>query len=141
MDKRTGRCDIAGSMDSFERTVVETPTVTMTLDEEGIILVAPHDDTEQTAEDARENCRAGRELAAGRRVAVMVDTRVQTPPSREAQQVYVDDNWACAMALIFDSTFSRVSANFFIRVARPKWPVKGFSDVAEARAWLRDQLA
>lgn len=120
---------------------VETSTVRMTLEDDGIIVVTALNDLEQTAAHAAENCRAGLALAAGRPSAVLISDTTQRVPSRAAQRVYVDTVWSTAMAIVVDSVFARVTAHFFIRVGRPNWPVRAFDSEDEARQWLRQILA
>jgi hypothetical protein len=45
-----------------------------------------------------------------------------------------------AMALVVNSVLGRMASNLFFRVNKQDYPVKVFTDVEEARTWLRQYL-
>jgi len=96
-----------------------------------------------TLADAEENTRAVAELAAGRRVAMLLDTRASRGLDRDARVYYVRPEAAqvlTAAALLIDSEIGRMFGNFFMRVNRPPFPLRLFTAEAEALAWLKGQL-
>jgi len=45
-----------------------------------------------------------------------------------------------AMALVVNSVLGRMASNLFFRINKQDYPVKVFTDVEEARTWLRQYL-
>jgi hypothetical protein len=43
------------------------------------------------------------------------------------------------MAVLVGNPMSRIIGNFFLRVTRPAYPTRLFTDEASARRWLREQ--
>ena len=96
-----------------------------------------------TLADARENTRAVSTLAAGRRVAMLLDTRASRGLDRDARLHYVRPEAAqelAALALLIDSQMGRMFGNFFMHVNRPPFPLRLFTAEADAITWLKGQL-
>jgi hypothetical protein len=63
---------------------------------------------------------------------------------REARAFFASEDYSnlCSQtALVVGSPVSRVIANFFVGLNRPKYPVKTFDDPRLAEQWLRGYLA
>lgn len=71
---------------------------------------------------------------------MLIDMRQLTSMSKEARTYYADDNSAkgrVAIALLIDSYFSKIMANFYISYSKPPYPVKLFTSKQEAIEWLK----
>lgn len=115
-----------------------TDTVEITLREDAILVVRTHDGANQALSDARSNLAVCREMLAERAVPVLVDVRGTGVLEPKARHAYgAEAEFAVAQAILVDSPFSRVAANLFLRVARPKQPTQLFTDESSAVSWLR----
>ena len=119
---------------------VRTRTVTVELDDDGILNVFPLPGITQGADDARENLEACRKLLGGRSGLVLVDLRTGGILDRGARTVYAEEaaEFTLAQAMLVDSAFARITANLFIRVASPRQITRMFTDKAEAVRWLKE---
>lgn len=90
-------------------------------------------------EDATAAINAMIELTDGRQAPLLVDTRVAGPQDRAARMEFIRRHEVVsAVALIAGNPLSRMMANFFINVSRPKAPTRLFEDEASALAWLKE---
>jgi len=115
----------------------------LTLREDGIIHAVPKARLEQSLADAQENLAAVRSLTCGKRHPLLLDVRGAGPISREARAHYVGDESAelvHAQALVSASTFDRVAANFYLRLAKARFPIRMFDSEEAAVEWLRGFL-
>lgn len=72
-------------------------------------------------------------------VLLLVDARAITTFERGARTHFLADQaGSVAMALLVESAVNRMIANFFIGMHRQPVPVKMFTDVPSAVAWLHD---
>ena len=95
---------------------------------------------EHTPEQAEENVRVAGALADGRMRPLLSDLRDAAPTRRATRQIYANGlTFVSAQAAVVGSMFSRVNANIFLRVVRPRYPTRVFNDEAAAEAWLLDQ--
>jgi len=122
-----------------------TRTARHWLGDDGILRTVHLNDEEHTLADAEENVRAVASLVSGGRAPLLVDTRQRRRSiSREARMYYAGPESAqatLAMAILVSSPVSRAVANFFISIARPRFPTRLFTGEAEAVAWLRSFLS
>jgi len=110
--------------------------------EDGVLRCVVLPTASHTLADALENTRAVAELAEGRRVGMLLDTRASRGLDRDARLHYVRPEAAdlvAALAMLIDSQIGRVLGNFFMRVNRPPFPLRLFTAEAEALAWLKGQ--
>ncbi len=93
-------------------------------------------------EQARLNIEATRRLNKTRgidRVRTLVDIRRIRAVTREARALYASEESAqtlSVVALVIGSSTSRVLANFFMALNKPKTPTRVFTDTEAAVAWL-----
>ncbi|MEI6387443.1 MAG: hypothetical protein WCQ50_12450 [Spirochaetota bacterium] len=123
--------------------VIETATVIWRLSADGILHgLVKSSSPEDTLATAKENIDALERLAAGRLLPVFVDVRkVRTLP-RETRLAYAKDTAAfnVATALLVESAFSWIVANFVILLTNPAKSFRLFTDEEEALEWLRTFL-
>ena len=119
----------------------ETRTVTITFGEDRILVVRSRVGHDQNESDARENLATCRQLAGDKKAPVLVDMRQMATLDKQARKVYAtESDFAMAQAMLVDSAFTRISANLFIRIARPLHPTRMFTSEEEAIAWLKGFL-
>jgi hypothetical protein len=119
---------------------ITTRTEHMSIDEGGFIRCKAFKYSEHTLEDAKENINAVKQLAQGRKVAVLVDISEVKGADREARE-YLSSPEAgkiqSACALIVGSAVSRLVGNFFLGLNKTPFPTKLFTDEAKAVEWLK----
>ncbi|ABX04239.1 STAS/SEC14 domain-containing protein [Herpetosiphon sp.] len=116
----------------------------ITLEGDGIIVIKIRPGIQETVEDAEENLAAVDMLANGIRRPRLLDLREALPISREVRRFYMQPatrNSATIVALLVDSTLSRVIANLIIGLTGNSQAVQVFSDEQAARQWLRQANA
>lgn len=119
--------------------VVEMRTGKVWLREDGILYFVASPNTEQTAEDALENIRAGALASDGVRRPGLVDMRQIKSIAYDARLAYTGPENAkvlSAVAILIGSPTSRVLGNFFLGVNKMPMPVQLFTSEAQALDWL-----
>ncbi|MFC1706874.1 hypothetical protein ACFL59_08650 [Planctomycetota bacterium] len=122
---------------------IETPTVTLSLREDNIVLVLLKEGAEIDLEAAEVNHKATLELTGDRDFLILVDTRKAIGINREAREFFADPNVrrnTIAQAILIDSGISRVLGNFFIGLNKPAFPTRLFTAEREAVAWLKGHV-
>ncbi|MCA9658854.1 MAG: hypothetical protein KC486_10940 [Myxococcales bacterium] len=118
---------------------IETRTEVITFGNDGIVRCKVKPTEAHTLADAEENVRATAELTEGRRLPLILDARKAKGITREAREYYTGPANAAvvmATAMIIDSSVGKIIGNFLIRVNRPPFPFRLFSDEDSAYAWL-----
>lgn len=111
--------------------------------EDGIVRIIFVPGAEVTLRDAREIMDAYHKLRKGRRLPLLVDTRRMRSNSREARHLFAGEEAqgsATAAAIIVDTPVTRVLANFYLGLSKPRLPSRLFSSEDEALAWLKGYL-
>jgi len=109
------------------------------LDARGILRVSYSQGVRVGIRNVRSIIERHKQLAAGRKVPVLVDSRHTLSMSLEARRAARAEEVVrvtSRMAIIVDGPISVVIGHFFLRVAPPRYPTRLFTDPAEAEAWL-----
>ena len=120
---------------------IETRTEIITYGNDGIVRCSVKPTEDHTLADAEENVRATAVLTEGRRMPLVLDARQAKKITREAREYYTGPKNAevvMATAMIIGSSVGKIIGNFLIRVNRPPFPFRLFSDEDSAYAWLVD---
>jgi hypothetical protein len=110
------------------------------LEEQNIIRFRAKPGIDQTADDARVHTTRAQEIMGPERYRLVVDFRGSSALSREARAEYSRPEVArgiMAMAVLVDTTGSRILGNLFITLNRGKIPTRIFTDESLAIAWLK----
>ena len=101
-------------------------------------LVARPSERKHTVEEAAENVALLADIAAGGRLLLLVDLRLGGPTPRAPRKIYAEGmkRIAKAIAFIVESSFSRINANLFMKLARLEIPVRAFTSTDAAVEWL-----
>ena len=78
-----------------------------------------------------------RKHATDGRIPVLIDARVSYNWNKDAQQYLADNSdFRLATAVLSDNPFSRLLTNTFVKIFKPVYPVKLFTDEEKAIEWL-----
>src|SRR6185369_10775470 len=108
--------------------------------EDGITQVVTFEHAHEELEDAKENVAAIVKINQAKPLPVLVDMRRAQMIDRETRAYYSSSEGLAAtkaLALLVDSPFTRMKANFFIRISQPSVPTQMFTSESEAIAWLK----
>lgn len=111
--------------------------------EDGIVHCVVLSTATHTLDDAHENSRAVDELAEGRKLPMLLDTRASRGLDRDARLYYVRPEAAdrvSALAMLIDSQVGRMFGNFYTNVHRPPFPLRLFHSEGDALVWLKEQV-
>jgi hypothetical protein len=118
---------------------IETATTCCWLDDSGIAIFIA--EGTQTIENAKENMAVCRQLTSGKKTPVLLDFSNLTSMTREARAYYASEESSSivsAVAIVTTSVISKLIGNFFIGLNKAaEAPVKIFTNVNEAKGWLR----
>jgi len=120
---------------------VTTRTAKIWLRADGVIQVVTLPNVQEGLEDAKENIVVIAGFASEKRRPVLVDIRAALGLDREVRVYYSSAEGVkadTALALLVESPFSRVLANFFIGLNKMPVPTRLFTSEDEAVAWLRN---
>jgi hypothetical protein len=111
--------------------------------EDSIVRIIYVPGAEPTLEDARKILDAYHKLRKGRRLPLLIDTRTMKSFARGARQLFAGEEaqgCASAAAIIVDTPVTKVLANFYLGLSKPRLPSRLFSSEDEALAWLKGYL-
>ena len=122
-------------MTSFQRPIVDA-----WMDEQEIIWLRFKEIGRHGIEEAKDVVDAHEQISGPVKARVLADLRgVRTGADRHARAYYISERGArykLCMAMLVDSPLQSIIGNIFIRVSRPPYPTKLFTNEEEARAWL-----
>lgn len=119
---------------------ITTRTQEMVLDENGIVCCRVLEGAQIGLEDAKENVRAVKLLAPGRRVPIYIDASGSRGGSKEARDYFGSEEVACiqtACAFLVTSPLSYLLGNFFLGLNKTKFPFRLFKKEEKAKEWLK----
>lgn len=121
--------------------MVETSTIKIFIDEEGIFH---HDCVEGSVhqlEDARENVRISLELAKGKKYPLLVNLTGIKYSSREARNYYSGyetGKFISHAAMLVEDPVSQLMGNIFMKIQRTAFAIKLFTKREKALDWLKN---
>lgn len=92
-----------------------------------------------TLDNARESIAATAKLAGDKHYPVLVDMSNVRAMSREARAYYAGPEppkYNNAVAMVTQSNFGRIVANFFMSLTTQRIPTRMFNNVEDAEKWL-----
>jgi hypothetical protein len=117
--------------------VIDTGAARWWLDPSGVVCNHSYAD-HVSAQHIRDGLRAAVELSGGRRIPLVAEAGPFGGSDREARDLLAGPEAAAvytAMAVVVRSPVARTLMNFFVRFARPPFPVQVFTSPSEAIAW------
>ena len=111
------------------------------MDEQEIIWLRFKEIGVHGIEEAKDVVDAHEQISGPVKARVLSDLRgLRTGADRHARAYYISERGArykLCMAMLVDSPLQSIIGNIFIRVSRPPYPTKLFTNEEEAVAWLQ----
>ncbi|MCB0409645.1 MAG: hypothetical protein KDD29_05465 [Flavobacteriales bacterium] len=110
--------------------------------DDGVVRTKVKPDSEVVLEDAKENSIAVNSFS-GTKYSMLVDTREIKSITKEARNHFSMNNReskVVAFAMLIKSPLSKVIANFFLGLNKPRVPVKIFTNEKKAIDWCKTYL-
>lgn len=117
----------------------EELAATVELEPDGIVVLRFREGVHMDGERTRRVMKVQIAVAGGEKRPTLSDIRAMGGSSVEARREVSGPEMLAVverMALLVGSPATRMTGNFFLRVTRPPYPTRLFSDEAAARRWL-----
>lgn len=111
-------------------------------EQDGTVVLRFRPDSVVTLESARELAAAHVAAARGRKRPTLAFLGGMKAADREGRRLAAGPQIAAVtsrLALVVSDPVSRILGNFFLRVSRPLYPTRIFTDEASARRWLAEE--
>jgi len=121
---------------------IQTAVADVWLEASGTLVLRFHDKAHAVGEQGAAVVRAHVAVAAGRKLRALVDARGIAATDRGTRQLAAGpalEAVTLRMAVLVGDPLSRTLGNFFLRVTRPAYPTRMFTDEAAARDWLSEE--
>lgn len=118
--------------------MIETSTEIIEFSD-GIVFCRLKKGINMSLEEGKENMKAISEVTNGVRSPVFVDITESKGISKDCRNLFTSEEVAdiqSAVAMLVDSAFTKMIANFFIGLNKTPFPLKMFKDRNEAINWL-----
>lgn len=120
---------------------IETPIADLWKDTEGIVHIHFKPTERHGAGEAHRVVDAHNELAEGTPCLVLADIKDVTVGANRAARVHYvsheSSKYKLGMAMLVQSPMQRMLGNIFLRINRPPYPTRLFSQKEDALEWLR----
>lgn len=121
--------------------VIHTSTADVFTEQDGTVVLRFFAGTHVTLKETPEVVRAQIGAARGGKRPTLADLRGIASSERGARELAAGPEIAAVtlrMAMLVGNPVSRILGNFFLRVTRPAYPARIFTDEASARRWLSE---
>ena len=121
--------------------VIRTSTADVLTEPDGTVVLRFFAGSHVTAEATRAVMRAQISAARGAKRPTLADLRGIASSERGARELAGGPEIAAVTlrtAMLVGNPVSRILGNFFLRVTRPAYPARIFTDEASARHWLSE---
>jgi hypothetical protein len=105
------------------------------------ILIVFKEGAKMDVPEARELIVAAEKLSSKKPYTILSDIRNRVEISPEARKVAAAKEEApllVANAVLTDNIALKLTANFFVKINKPPFPVKMFTDRSKALSWLKE---
>lgn len=123
--------------------IVKTDAAERYIDEDGFMIVRILDKSDIDEKNVEEGIKAGEKLSNGKAYYTIIDVRdinlghvTMKAFSSNAKSDLVKNK--LAEAVVLNSIGIRLLANFYIKTFKPKVPTKIFTNLEDAKKWLRE---
>ena len=125
--------------------LIEWPTSTMWFDDDGVLYSVPKAHAQQTInkEEALKQIEDFRNLLGHKKTCMILLSDSTAPPPKREDREWIGkelDSIVKAMGIISVSPLSKMVANLFFGLKPPAYPVKFFSNAADAKVWIKQYL-
>ena len=119
---------------------IDTPIADLWMDDDNIIHIHFKTTDEHGIDEARVVVSAHNQLAAGQPCLVLANIQdVKVGADRAARKYYVSEEsskYKLGMAMLVQSPMQRMLGNIFVKLSRPPYPTRLFSQADKAKEWL-----
>src|SRR6266487_2026460 len=124
-----------------DRQIFEGEIATYWIDDEGI-LVSLSKGTMRTVANITSNVTLVRQITNNKRVPLLIYLSNSPVPDKETRRFSTEQlpNVYTAMAMISEPGLAKFIMNLLFKLQQPPIPMKGFTDVQEAKEWLKQYL-
>ena len=124
-----------------DRPHFESEIATYWFEDDGI-LVSLSKDVKRTVENIAANVALVKQITDNKRAPLLIYLTNSPVPDKATRQFSTAQlpTVYTAMAMIADRGLTKLIMNLLFRFQSPPIPMKNFTDIAEARAWLRQYL-
>ena len=124
-----------------DRPHFESEIATYWFEDDGI-LVSLSKDVKRTVENIAANVALVKRITDNKRAPLLIYLTNSPVPDKATRQFSTAQlpTVYTAMAMIADRGLTKLIMNLLFRFQSPPIPMKNFTDIAEARAWLRQYL-
>jgi hypothetical protein len=108
-----------------------------------IVFITLKDKSDIGIEESKEMAAITKKLTQGKPYLTLVDGRAEVNVTRESREFAVSprgQNNMKAEAIVVNNLAQKIIGNFFIRINKPKYPTRLFSNLNDAEEWLLEQL-
>lgn len=122
--------------------VFDLKTSIMWFDEDGIVCSVSKKIPTQTLEDSKKGVADFKKIIGNKKVCLLADVTNSSETTREVRDYAAIElpKLVKAVAMISKSALGRMLANMFFSIKEQPYPVKMFSDEADAKKWLKKFL-
>jgi hypothetical protein len=123
---------------------VQTAVADVYVEDDGTLVLRFHNQARAVGDQGAEVVHTHVAVAAGRKLRTLADVRGIAAVDHSTRQLAAGPTLAAVtlrMAVLVGDPLSRTLGNFFLRVARPAYPTRLFSDEAAARRWLHEETS
>jgi hypothetical protein len=121
---------------------IRTAVADVYVEADGTMVLRFREQARLVGEQGVEVVRAHVAAARGRKLRTLADVRGIVASDRQTRQLAAGPAVAAVtsrMAVLVGDPLSRMLGNFFLRVSRPAYPTRIFTDEAAARRWLAEE--
>ena len=120
--------------------VIETRTARIWLQQDGIVCIKVIANSEQTRADVENSMLIVAKIGEGKKLPLLMDITESKGIDREGRHYSASDGVGkhiTGMAVLINSSFSRVMGNFWLRTTKPVFPTQLFTSEQKAIEWLK----
>jgi hypothetical protein len=121
---------------------IRTAVADVYVEADGTMVLRFREQARLVGEQGVEVVSAHVAAARGRKLRTLADVRGIVASDRQTRQLAAGPAVAAVtsrMAVLVGDPLSRMLGNFFLRVSRPAYPTRIFTDEAAARRWLAEE--
>ena len=124
-----------------DRQIFEGEIATYWMDDDGI-LVSLSKSILRTVANIRDNGALVKQITNNKKVPLLIYLKNSTVPDKETQKFSREQlpNVYTAMAMISEPGLAKFIMNLLFKLQPPPIPMKNFTDVKEAKEWLKQYL-
>lgn len=119
---------------------IETRTLKISLLDNEFVYTETKPNAKENLDDAKENIDGILKIMEGRKLPMISDINNLKSQSKEARDHYSNSPICSAVALVTDSTISRIIGNFFLGLNKSTAPTKLFKSKEDAIGWVRKYM-